>query len=305
MIEFLQHSEIDKAKWNSCVARSLSPSVFADFDLLSLVSPHWCALVSGDYQAVMPLIVRQKWCVPYICTPTFFSCGGIFTDVPVDGDLLCAFVERIPRRFLRVDLLLNENCPDITQHTLRSYHLTLAQPFEVLARSFSENCRRNIKSAEKQNLTFSLSGNISEIIALFRRNRGARLTLRDSDYALLERCACYAQEQGWLEVCSVADNRGELLAGAFMLRDYDKIRFWFSGRNSEEASSKSMFFLISNYLKIKAGETLLFDFNGSMNENIARFYRGFGAEVIEIPYIQIHKIPLENIIRQIFKNKKL
>lgn len=88
-----------------------------------------------------------------------------------------------------------------------------------------------------------------------------------------------------------------------MLRDYDKIRFWFSGRNSEEAASKSMFFLISNYLKMRSGASLIFDFNGSMNENIARFYRGFGAEVVEIPYIQIYKLPLENIIRQIFKNK--
>lgn len=303
MIEFLQHSEIDKAKWNRCVARSLSPSVFADFGMLSLASPDWCALVSGDYQAVMPLIARRKWGISYLCTPIFFSCGGIFTDTPVDDKLLRAFLERIPRRFLRADLLLNENCPDIAQRTLRSYRLALAQPFEVLAHNFSENCRRNIKSAEKQNLTFSLSGEISEIINLFRRNRGASLSLRDGDYALLESCARYAQEQDWLEICSVSNSEGKLLAGAFMLRDYDKIRFWFSGRNSEQAASKSMFFLISNYLKMRSGASLIFDFNGSMNENIARFYRGFGAEVVEIPYIQIYKLPLENIIRQIFKNK--
>lgn len=303
MIEFLQHSEIDKAKWNRCVARSLSSSIFADFDMLSLASPDWYALVSGDYQSVMPLIARRKWGVSYLCTPTFFSCGGLFADAPVDDELLRAFLERIPRRFLRADLLLNENCPDIAQRTLRSYRLALAQPFEVLAQGFSENCRRNIKSAEKQNLTFSLSGEISEIINLFRRNRGANLSLRDSDYALLESCARYAQVRGWLEICSVFDSEGKLLAGAFMLRDYDKIRFWFSGRNSEQAASKSMFFLISNYLKMRSEESFIFDFNGSMNENIARFYRGFGAEVVEIPYIQIYKLPLENIIRQIFKNK--
>lgn len=84
MIEFLQHSEIDKAKWNRCVARSLSPSIFADFGMLSLASPDWCALVSGDYQLVMPLIVRRKWGISYLCTPAFFSCGGLFADVPVE-----------------------------------------------------------------------------------------------------------------------------------------------------------------------------------------------------------------------------
>lgn len=303
MIEFLQHSEIDKAKWNRCVARSLSPSVFADFEMLTLASPEWCALVSDDYRAVMPLVARRKWGVPYLCTPTFFSCGGIFTDLPVDDVLLRSFLERIPRRFLRADLLLNENCPDMAQHTLRSYRLPLARPFSEIARAFSENCRRNIKSAEKQNLTFSVSGEIAEIIRLFQSNRGATLSLRDSDYALLERCARYAQQQGWLEICSVSDEAGKLLAGAFMLRDYDKVRFWFSGRDSEESASKSMFLLIREYLQMRAAEDLIFDFNGSMNENIARFYRGFGAEAVEIPYLQINRIPFGNLLHQIFKNR--
>ena len=41
-----------------------------------------------------------------------------------------------------------------------------------------------------------------------------------------------------------------------------------------------MFFLLDEYIKQHAGEQISLDFNGSMNENVARLYKGFGG----LPY---------------------
>ena len=43
-------------------------------------------------------------------------------------------------------------------------------------------------------------------------------------------------------------------------------------------SKKAMFFLIDEYIRRHAEQQYILDFNGSMNENVARLYKGFGGQ---------------------------
>ena len=279
-IEFVKHSNLNKEKWNYCIKNSFFPTFFADFDFLSIANPDFCALILNDYETVMPLPVRKKMFLHYIYHPHFVSILGIFSKTPPTKELIVHFLQAIPKRYVRVDLFFNTLFDHPKASVLYSYHLSLQKKHEELYAHFSDNCRRNIKSSEKYALKYVESAEISEIIALFKNNRGknTKVPFEEKDYAILEKLAHLAQKNNHLEVVSVLDGEDEILAGALLFKDKHKTWFWFSGRDEKCAEKKAMFFLLNEYFKKHAETDTIFDFHGSMNPNIARFNAGFGAE---------------------------
>lgn len=285
MIRFLEHSEIDKDRWNKAVTEAPNATIFADFDFLCIGNPNWCALVEDDYRCVMPLPVRSKLSIKYIFTPFFYNRMGIFSSSDIGASTVKNFVDAIPRKYRQIDLFLNENNPGnlIEQKTIEivSHQLDLHRPYEAIIHQYSQNTVRNIKAAQKKGLEYAEEVSIKEIIRLFQKNRGKQKNVhyKKRDYYTLMKLAHHAHNQGKLDTIGVICN-GKMIAGALFLRDYHKTWFWFSGRDNAQADKKAMFFLIDEYIKRHAGQPLTLDFNGSMNENVARLYKGFGG----IPY---------------------
>jgi hypothetical protein len=288
MINFINHTDIDKVKWNNCVLLSFFPTFFADYDLLTLANPQWCALILNDYEAVMPLPVKSKLFISYIYTPVFISRLGIFSIRP-DSNNFQDFISLIPSKFKQIDLVFNTFIENDNQlKYLHSYRLALKDNYATIYASFSENCKRNIKVAEKQILLYTENVETKDIINLFKDNRGRdkNIHLKEQDYQLLYQMSELASSRGMLDKVAVRNHEGQLLAAALFLKDYQRIWFWFSGRSMKNAKTNAMFFLINEYIKKHAETSLILDFNGSMNEQIARFYRGFGGKKYEIPFLQ-------------------
>ena len=64
---------------------------------------------------------------------------------------------------------------------------------------------------------------------------------------------------------------------------YRRITFLFSGNNSLGRESHAMTFLIDQVIREYACQDLLFDFEGSDSEPLARFYLGFGSVSVTYP----------------------
>ena len=290
-IIFLKYSEIDKKRWDNCIRQSSYPTIFADYDFLTDASPEWCALIAGNYEYVMPLPTRIKLSIKYVFTPFQFSRLGIFSAHPITPTLVKEFIEAIPLQYKQIDLHLNQHNPPllIEEESIQliSYQLDLSAEYDTLYSSFSENTKRNIKSAEKYNLRITSDITLDEIVNLFQHNRGMSksIKIKKRDYRLFLRISEYALQHQFLELIGVQDVDGRLLAGAFFLQDYNRRWFWFSGRDNKKSQKKAMFFLISEYLKREQKQPLILDFDGSMNQNIARFYQGFGAVRYSYPML--------------------
>lgn len=285
MIRFLKHSEIDKDRWNKAVSEAPNSTIFVDFDFLCIGNPNWCALVEDDYQSIMPLPVRSKLSIKYVFTPFFYNRMGIFSPKEITPQLVKEFTDAIPRKYKQIDLFLNENNPckliDKKVVEMVSHRMDLNQSYETIVRQYSQNTSRNIKSAQKQNLQYIENASIKETILLFQQNRGKQKAVhyKKRDYFTLMRLAHHANNQGLLDTVGVL-SEGTLIAGALFLKDNGKIWFWFSGRDNTQADKKAMFFLIDEYIRRHAEQQYILDFNGSMNENVARLYKSFGG----IPY---------------------
>ena len=228
MIRFYQHNEIDPIKWNGCIEHSSFPTVFADYDLLSLVSPGWCALIEGDYEAVMPLPTRCKWGASYVYTPYFISRLGLFAATTPSAEKLRDFVGTLPKQYKQCDLCLNSS-NDVSALASNSYQmmvshdLALNLSYEALQAHYSENTHRNLKTAAKYNLSLTVT-DMWSIANLFMNNRGKErgVGFKDADYERLLDMADFWWDRDMVDLVGVNDETGKLIAGACFLKDHQR-----------------------------------------------------------------------------------
>ena len=147
---------------------------------------------------------------------------------------------------------------------------------------------------------------IQTIIDLFRNNKGQENSVhfKDADYQLLDSTANILKEMGMLDVISVHNTEGQCLAGALMVKDFDRYWFWFSGRDNQFAAAKPMFFLLDEYIQKHAEESKWLDFNGSMNENVARLYKGLGGLPYPVKMINYTKKTYWNLLLKLYRKIK-
>lgn len=296
MVRYLKHYEIDPEKWNQAVHNSLFSTVFAEYEMLDLLTgpDTWDALVLRQYEAVMPLPYRKKGVLKYVYTPFFIPQMGIFSGNELTGREIDHFLKEISKRFVLADLLLNEreDVQKIYKDYFVSYILDLQKPYNEIFNQFNENTKRNIKAGEKsQCIVTAGEEHVRDIIGLFRRNRGhsEAVHYQDEDYQILTDVANILSDRKLLDIYGVRTPEGKLAAGALFVKDGSRRWFWFSGRDNELSNCKPMFLLLDRYIRNHAETNLTLDFNGSKNPNVARLYRGLGGIIYVIPFVRLYK----------------
>ena len=303
MIRFLKHSEIDSKKWNRAVRNSLFPTVFAEYEMLDLLTDTdtWSALIFQDYEVVIPLPTRKKGVLKYVYTPFFLPQMGIFSAREITPEETDNFLQEISKHYVLADILLNETNEIRKPHNADfvSHTLSLQPTYNELYSLFHENTKRNIKVGKKMECRVSVGEeSVSGIITLFRANRGqgSNVHFREADYARLSQLVDYLLKNNLLEVYGIRTNDNQLAAGALFVKDGNRRWFWFSGRDNQLSDCKPMFLLLDAYISDHAGSNLILDFNGSKNENVARLYQGFGGKRYTIPFVRGFKNPLWKLV---------
>ena len=302
MIRHLRHSEINKSKWDNTLKLSPDGSVYAASWYLDIVSPGWEALVDDDYKFIFPLCNRIKFGFNYLYQPHFTQQGGLFS---IEGrpstNKVKQFLEAIQEKFKLIEINLNtSNHIDafgkgkISKR--RTHHLSLRLPLEELRKNYSDNLKRNLKKSKQVEQTLESSNEIKAIINLFRSERGKNIEqLGDKEYAILEKIISVAQKRNEVEILLTKNNSGRITAGAVFLKSFMSYIFLFSATGNEARESGSMSLIIDHFIEKHQGENKLLDFEGSMNDDLSRFYRSYGSQ--EIVYLQIRKNTLPIPIR--------
>jgi hypothetical protein len=304
LIRYIKHTEINRSKWDECISASPHGLVYAASWYLDIVSPYWEALIEDDYSFVFPLTRRKKWGFDYLFQPYFTQQLGVFgrTEAASEGRIN-DFINSIPPNFKLVEIQLNESnksdLPKGVSKTARlTHHLDLSDTYEKIKSNYSENTRRNIQKALKNSLKITGESPFQDIINLFRRNKGNEVKhLNDKDYSVFEKLMTAAKERGLVEIKSVLNSSGTLLAGAIFIRSYHSFIFLFSAANAEAKETGAMSAIIDSFIQNHCGENKYLDFEGSMDPNLARFYKSFGSK--EVVYLQIRRNTLPLILRRL------
>lgn len=293
MVRYLQRNDIDDTLWDECIAASPNGLPYAYAWYLDVVAARqWNALVLGDYRAVFPLPYRTKWGVRYLYQPFFVQQLGVFSRDAITPALVKDMLDAIPAYYKYIELNLNEanatEHPDYALLPRVNLLLPLDKPYTEILAGFSENTRRNLQKAQKQGLVLVNDLAIDTVIGFFRKEMGEKLSdLSEADYRTLRKLmdVCLAKGIGVLK--GVQNQQGQLLATGFYLQSHGRIINLLPSASEQGKSTGASAFLLDGIIQqhINGGWTM--DMEGSMIEGVARFYKGFGAQLA--PYWQLKR----------------
>ncbi len=296
MINYLRHTQIDKARWDQCIRESVNSMVYGYSWYLDLVSPGWDALVEDDYTSVFPLTHKQKLGFRYLAQPFFTQQLGLFTTGHLTQELVTRFLDAIPAKFRLVEIHLNSMNkvdPEKFEVVTRINHeLELMYPYEELNRNYSKNTRRNLRKALDAGVEICRRVTADELITLFQRNFGKKEgKLGYRDYLTIQKLIGYSQKQASGILMGAGGKGDQLDAGAFFLKDRNRFIMLFAASDYMTRENGSMFLLLDTFIREHANQPSLLDFEGGNDPNLGRFYKSFGARETIYPFIRISRTP--------------
>ncbi len=309
MIRYLENKAINKPKWDALIAEC--GNIYAYSWYLDIVHPGWDALVEDNYQAVMPLTGGKKFGVNYLFQPFFVQQLGVFSKTPMTEGELKVFLDAIPEKYRFCELRLNESNTLDNDIERIDYHrnilLDLNQDIQSLRSNYHQNTKRNLAKAENHNLHLLETVQPQQVVDLFRNNRGALLEKwGDAEYGVLLRLVEEAEKHDAAFVWGVTDQEGgDPLCAAIFMKTNDRITFLFSGLNEEGKQCQAMTCLIDQVIQRYANQPITFDFEGSDNDNLARFYLGFGGREVCYPGYSFNRMsPMGKALLKVWKRRK-
>lgn len=297
MIVFIKYNDIDKIKWDNCIDNSTNSIIYAYSWYLDIVTrKNWDAFVFDDYKAVMPLPSKSKFGVRYLYQPLFTQQLGVF-GVNLSTELTNAFMKAVLKEFRFAEYNFNthndfQNRPDLFNKSL-NLELNLKKSYSELTSSYSQNHKRNIKKAKDYGILISYSVGHEEVVQLFKNGKGNSLgVFNEQAYNTLDLLLLSLSEKNLITVIGAyAKETNELISGVIFIKDKNRQIFLFSGNNNYSKESGSMHLLVDSFIEQSCGYSEILDFEGSNNNNLARFYKGFGSEEEFYFSLQFNNLP--------------
>jgi hypothetical protein len=297
-IRYVAHADIDRLRWDDAITRAANSLPYAYSWYLDIVAPHWDALVTDDYSAVMPLTWKYKWGIYYLYQPFFAQQLGIFALVPPTAVLVNAFLQAIPPRFRYCDFYLNyaNQCPiqaPFAAQARCNYVLSLNDKYEQLFLSYRPNMRGHLKKAQRSPFQVTTNVSTDEVVQLFRTATGVKIdNLAPPHYDRLALLARTCQQHNSAETYGVYDENQTLVAAIFFIKTPRRLINLVSTGTQRARTDNLTIKIIDHVVRQYAQSDMVLDFEGSMIEAIATFYRGFGAQETHYWHITYDRMPL-------------
>ena len=246
----------------------------------------------------MPLTGGKKFGVYYLYQPYFVQQLGVFAKKPLTEGTVAGFLNAIPKKYRFAEIRLNETNTLNDSNEKFDYHrnvlLELNQDYEAIRSNYHTNTKRNLAKAKNNNLQLVNTVIPYHVVALFTDNRGALLDKwGDAEYSRLTVLAKAAVSRNHAFILGVTEKGvGQLLCAAIFMKTKERITFLFSGLTEEGKQRQAMTYLLDQVIQKYANQPITFDFEGSDDDNLARFYLGFGGKEVRYPDYSFNHLSL-------------
>lgn len=294
-VKLIQHNDIDYELWDKHISQSTNQLSYAFTWYLDIVSPSWVALITKDYEYIMPLPVKRRYGLPYLVQPILTQQLGIFSRLPIDENIVQQFIKELPS--FSYELNLNESNFHPLAESLPNYILDLNQPYNQISSKYSKNTKRNIDKAIKLKLSVEFDLSYVDFFSFyFSVYKNSNAPLQAVLLNLIER----GINEKAMKLYGVFTTQNEMVTALCLLHSEKRLTYLMPISNQLGKDSSAMFYLIDHIIRYEAEKNKIFDFEGSRIEGVARFYKGFGA--INQPYYTLKQFRPSFLIRK--KNKK-
>ena len=295
-MKVLSRKEINTKLWDDCIDKSVNSQIFAYSWYLDACCPNWSAIVKDNYEAVFPFAGKNKFGINYLYQPFFTRHFGVYTTLDYNQTQLGEFINSIPGKYKYWDFDLNNfhtEIPGDIKSSEKVYQtLQLKDEYSFIRKRYNENLARNLKKAEKDQLSINHNYDPESVISNFKyHQRNKQLGFEENDFKTLSVITKALQERSKLICMSVKNTLAEDLAGAVFMHSNKRI-VYLKGFSSEAGKkSGAMHYLFDKLIQENAGKELLLDFGGSNVESVARFYKSFGGKDSVYLHLQYNRLP--------------
>ena len=268
----------------------------------------WDAVVvseSGEVKAALPYEIHKRglftiltqppltpWLGPWI-KPEGGSVGAVLRR---EERLMAELVQRLPRfdRFSQnwgygMTNWLPFYWQGFQQTTRYTYVLTDISSEEAIWAGMQSNIRREIRKAEgRYGLRLRDALDMEPLLALNAMTY-KRQGRRPPDSVILRRIDEACSARGCRRLIVAEDGRGRHHAAAYFVWDRESAYYLVGGMDPELRTSGAMSLVMWEGIRFARTVAKRFDFEGSMVQSIARFFRSFGAE--QVGYSHVTKTP--------------
>jgi hypothetical protein len=292
-LHYVKHIDIDKKRWDFSLNECSNKLVYAEADFLDAVSPQWDAIVSEDYEYLMPLTWRRKWGIRYLVQPEFSQQGGIFSKHEIKASIVEAFISLAKSEFSFAEFTFNykheNSAHNLTART--NYILPLNDPYTVIQQNFTPSLRQLLHSIKGHSLSYCIGADIKKTIETIRRINGDKLKAisKDAFMRFQDLCERY-QKQNRLLIREVKQD-DQLLSTALFFVDENRIYNLLSCISDEGRASKANHFLYTQLIAEFAQTKLRLDFEGSDIAGVSFFYRSFHPQEEKYAFVKWNHLP--------------
>lgn len=294
IIKYLKHSEIDKCKWDDCIAKSNNGLIYSTSVYLDNMATNWDGLVMGNYEAVMPLPFRKKYGIYYVYPPAFSQQMGITGLQEITTEIIQLFIKSLPSKFRYVEMNFNVSnlFQSANEKNRNNYILSLLPSFKILKNNFSRSALRNIRKANDQNISIKENVAFEEIIKIHRYRFKDAVGANADDYKGLEKLFFTLQKLNSIFTIGAYTPSGILIGGSIYFLYKKRITFIINGNTHESLKNGATHLLMYNSIKKYSEKDLILDFEGSDSPEFARFYKQYGAAAEIYKLVKINNLPL-------------
>ncbi|HEY6506122.1 MAG TPA: GNAT family N-acetyltransferase [Chitinophagaceae bacterium] len=293
-IQYLPHQQIDKAKWDNCIANSSNGLIYAYSFYLDHMAQHWDALVMNDYDAVMPLTWNKKYGFKYLYQPFLTAQLGVFGK-KISEVLVERFLSAIPGSFKLTEISLNsENMiglPENNTSHRSNYILDLGKQYEELYNNYRENIQRNIKKANQVGCTVQKDFDVEKVIELALQQMMSYGKESADNVDRFRKLYQFLHAKQMATTYGILSPQNELIASCVFFFSHNRAYYILVGNHPNGKTIGASHALIDAFIKDHAGKKMLLDFEGSDIRNLAFFYSSFGAVHEVYPALKINRLP--------------
>jgi len=285
-IHFLNNDAIDKKAWDECLLNSPGYELYMQASYLDAVFPAWKALVVGDYAAVFPIFEKKILHWKLLRQPLF---TGPCTITGQDQKAVKKLKDYIPGFLMSyhyIDVNLLNDLPDLIpalKKNTRKY-----QQLKIPTDGFLDNgLKRNFKKATQAGIESICNLTTKEFIQYIEEHLLAQhKALNKKGVKLLTKIIDLKDSFNG-ECVGIKNRDGEIQAGQFFLKGYNKIYIILSYSTKEGRKNSALHALQIKLINQHLVPGGILHFGGSNIERIAEYNHNYGAN--DILYWRITK----------------
>lgn len=294
-IKLIERKNIDDKRWNGCVHFALSAPPYGYTWYLDNVCEDWLGLVVGNYKMVMPIVLGKKFGITYTHQPFFTQQLGIYGDIPLGQETIDSFFAAIPSHVKYLEMSLNESNFAPSKGTITERHnylLNLKPSHEEILAHYSGNILRKIKKAKKESLKINTQLSPEVFADFYREHTAPKIDgFEDKHYYMMMRIIYKAMHHNMGFLVGIEDENNELVAANFLISHPQRLINLMPTSSPLGNKKGAMAFLLDYLIQTNSGQHKYLDFEGSMIEGVANFYKGFGGKKTNYYHVKMNHLP--------------